>query len=110
MSKLTLEQLLNRTPDKYLKTMYYEVITDVISTNSEVHEFVSRINRLIDKGELCINTNNYRHIYTPTVIRAIYKELARRYMILDLDSDSYWDTLNLYTEAEYNRILEGGEQ
>ena len=110
MSKLTLEQLLNKTPDKHLKIMYYEITTDVIATNSEVHEFVSKINRLIDRGELCINTNNYRHIYTPTVIRAVYKELARRYMIFDLSSEPCSDTLNLYTEADYNRILEGGEQ
>ena len=37
------------------------------------------MNRMIDKGELCINPTTYRKVYLPTLAKAVQKEMARRY-------------------------------
>lgn len=75
----TLEQLLSNMPDGKLLDIEDELQSGVIPATSKTHEFIRHINRLIDKGELCINPTCYRRIYLPTLARAVHKELARRY-------------------------------
>lgn len=102
MSKMTVEDLLTKVPDGRLLTMHEELTAALIPNTCEVHEFVQRVNRLIDKGELCINSNNYRHMYTPTVRNLIFKEMARRYALASVGKSS-----KVYSDVEYDRILEG---
>lgn len=104
MSKMTVEDLLMKTPDGRLKEMYDDLNSAVIPNTCEVHEFVQRVNRLIDKGELCINSNNYRHMYTPTVRNLVFKEMARRYALADVTVYG----INTYSDVEFDEIL-GGE-
>ena len=75
MSKktMTLEQLLAKTSDGDLLD-----IQEVPATGY-AHHFCRKVNRMIDKGELCINPTTYRKVYLPTLAKAVQKELASRY-------------------------------
>lgn len=76
---MTLEELLKKTPDGILLDVELELLDAVVPTDSKTQEFRRKINRMIDKGELCINPNTYRKVYLPTLAKAVQKELARRY-------------------------------
>lgn len=81
MSKktMTLEELLKATPDGDLLDIQKELLSGVVPTIGYAHKFVRKINRMIDKGELCINPTTYRKVYLPTLAKAVQKEFARRY-------------------------------
>lgn len=76
---MTLEQLLTKTPDGVLLDMELELLDAVVPTNGKTQEFRRKVNRMIDRGELCINPSTYRKLYLPTLAKAVQKEMARRY-------------------------------
>ena len=77
---MTLEQLLEKTSDGDLMDIYNEIHSQVVPATGYAHAFCRKVNKMIDKGELCINPSSYRKVYLPTLIRAIEKELACRYV------------------------------
>lgn len=77
--KMTLEELLTKTPDGILLDIEEELLDAVVPATGKTQEFRRTLNRMIDKGELCINPNTYRKVYLPTLARAVHKEMARRY-------------------------------
>lgn len=80
MRKLTLERLLNSVDDRELLDIYTELTAGKVPATSYCHDFCRKVNRMIDEGELCINCDSgYRHIYLPSLSKAVYKEMAARY-------------------------------
>lgn len=76
---MTLEELLTKTPDGVLLDMSIEILNAVIPTESKTQEFRRKINKMIDSGELCINPTTYRKVYLPTLVKAVQREMMRRY-------------------------------
>ena len=76
---MTLEQLLQNTPDGDLLDIELELLAAVVPATSKTQEFRRKVNKMIDKGELCINPNTYRKVFLPTLAKAVHKEMARRY-------------------------------
>jgi hypothetical protein len=76
---MTLEQLLRKTDDGVLLDIQEELLSGVVPATGPSHCFVRHVNRMIDKGELCINPTTYRKVYLPTLAKAVQKEMARRY-------------------------------
>lgn len=76
----TLEQLLQTTKDEELIDIQNEILSAVVPATGYAHGFCRKVNRMIDKGELCINPTTYRKVYLPTLVKAVQKELARRYV------------------------------
>ena len=76
----TLEQLLSKTQDEELIDIYNEIASAVVPATGYAHSFCRKVNKLIDKGELCINPTTYRKVYLPTLVKAVQKELAFRYV------------------------------
>lgn len=77
---MTLEQLLSKTSDGDLLDIQEELLSGVVPATGYAHSFCRKINRMIDKGELCINPTTYRKVYLPTLAKAVQKELAHRYV------------------------------
>ncbi len=76
---MTLEQLLTKASDGDLLDIQEELLSGVVPATGYAHEFCRKVNRMIDKGELCINQTTYRKVYLPTLAKTVQKELARRY-------------------------------
>lgn len=76
----TLEQLLKVTPDEELIDIQIEIMNAVVPATGYAHGFCRKVNKMIDKGTLCINPTTYRKVYLPTLVKAVQKELARRYV------------------------------
>lgn len=76
---MTLEQLLQHTPDGVLLDIQKELLDAVVPATGAAHSFCRKVNKMIDKGELCINPTTYRKVYLPTLAKAVQKEMARRY-------------------------------
>lgn len=76
---MTLEQLIANTSDGVLLDIQEELIIGVVPATGYAHTFVRKVNRMIDRGELCINQNTYRKVYLPTLAKTVQKEMARRY-------------------------------
>jgi hypothetical protein len=85
---MTLEQLLTKTSDGDLLDIQEELLSGVVPATGYTHSFCRKVNRMIDKGELCINPTTYRKVYLPTLAKAAQKELARRYTSI-LKGESY---------------------
>lgn len=81
MSKrtMTLEELLKNTPDGVLLDIQQELLSAVVPATGYAHSFCRKVNKMIDRGELCINPTTYRKVYLPTLAKAVQKEFARRY-------------------------------
>ena len=77
---ITLEQLLEKTSDGDLMDIYNEIHSQVVPVTGYAHEFCHKVNKMIDKGTMCINPTTYRKVYLPTLVRVVEKEMARRYM------------------------------
>ena len=75
----TLEQLLKVTPDEDLIQIEIEITNAVVPATGYAHGFCRKVNKMIDKGELCINPTTYRKVYLPTLAKVVTKELASRY-------------------------------
>lgn len=106
---MTLRDLMKKVPDSRLVIMYDELTSRMVPNTSEVKELVTRVNRLIDRGEMCINETNYRHVYTPSIQKAILCEMAYRYISLrkqiTVDNNECPDYgIN---EVEYDKLLGG---
>ena len=80
--KLTLEQIINKMPDGELLDIQEELLSGVVPATGYARQFCRRINRMIDKGECCINPTTYRKVYLPTLAKVIQKELAHRYTVI----------------------------
>ena len=76
----TLEQLLKVTPDEELIDIQIEIMNAVVPATGYAHSFCRKVNKMIDKGTLCINPTTYRKVYLPTLVKAVQKELASRYV------------------------------
>lgn len=76
---LTLEALLTKTEDGVLLDIQLELMSGIVPASGQAHQFCRKVNRMIDKGELCINPTTYRKVYLPTLAKAVQKEMARRY-------------------------------
>lgn len=79
MAKFTLERLLRYADDKELLDVYDELESGKVPATGYAHGFCRKINRMVDAGDLCVSDGKYRHIYLPTLSKALYKELAHRY-------------------------------
>lgn len=77
--KKTLEELLTKTEDGELLDIQLELLSGIVPATGYAHGFCRKVNKMIDKGELCINPSSYRKVYLPTLAKAVQKELARRY-------------------------------
>lgn len=78
---MTLEQLLKKTSDGDLMDIYNEIHSQVVPATGYAHDFCRKVNRMIDKGTMCINPTTYRKVYLPTLVKVVEKELARRYVV-----------------------------
>ena len=78
-NKLTLEVLFTKTADNELLDIQLELLSGIVPSTGYAHSFCRKVNRMIDKGELCINPTTYRKVYLPTLAKAVQRELARRY-------------------------------
>lgn len=76
---MTLEKLVEKTSDGDLLNIYQEINSQVVPATGYAHEFCRKVNRMIDKGTLCINPTTYRKVYLPTLAKVVTKELASRY-------------------------------
>lgn len=76
---MTLEKLVEKTSDGDLLDIYQEINSQVVPATGYAHEFCRKVNRMIDKGTLCINPTTYRKVYLPTLAKVVTKELASRY-------------------------------
>ena len=77
---MTLEELLSNMQDGVLLDIQQELFSRVVPSTGPSHRFCRKVNKMIDRGELCINENTYRKVYLPTLAKAVQKELARRYI------------------------------
>lgn len=77
--KRTLEELLTKTSDGELLDIQIELLEGIVPATGHAHSFCRKINKMIDKGELCINPTTYRKLYLPTLAKFVQKEMARRY-------------------------------
>lgn len=80
MNRTTVEQLLARTSDGILMDIWLEIDSTVVPATGAAHSFCRKVNRMIDKGDLCINPTTYRKVYLPTLVKLLQRELARRYV------------------------------
>lgn len=76
---MTLEQLLANEQAGVLLNIQRELAEAIVPATGYAHEYCRKVNRMIDKGELCINPTTYRKVYLPTLSKAVHKELARRW-------------------------------
>ena len=77
---MTIQQMLSVESDGDLLDIYLELNDYVMPETGYVRAFCRRANNMIDKGILCVNPTTYRKIYTPTLAKLVYKELADRYV------------------------------
>lgn len=78
--RLTLEELLANEEDGTLINIQEELLSGIVPATSYSHKYCRYVNRMIDKGEMCINPTTYRKVYLPTLAKAVQKELAARYV------------------------------
>lgn len=76
---LTLETKLRNESDEVLLDIFNELSSHVVPATGYAHRYCKNINRLIDKGEMCINPTTFRKVYLPTLVKAVNHELALRY-------------------------------
>ena len=78
-TKMTVEELLSNTTDAELLGVYEEIATGIVPASGKAHTYCRSINKMIDKGTLCINPTTYRKVYLPTLAKMVLKEMANRY-------------------------------
>lgn len=78
-AKWNLERYMRHVDDKELLDVYNELESGKVPATGYAHSFNRKVNRMVDSGELCISDGNYRHIYLPTLSKAVYREMAHRY-------------------------------
>lgn len=80
MKMMTLDKLLANTSDGELLDIYLEIDSGVVPASGYAKGFCRRVNNMIDRGTMCINPTTYRKVYLPTLVKALHKELADRYI------------------------------
>lgn len=78
----SIDNLLSNLTDEEAYEIYYELERGLVPASGYARSFCQKVNRMIDKGELCINPTTYRKVYLPTLSKLLFKELARRYVSL----------------------------
>lgn len=78
-AKWNLERYMRYVDDKELLDVYNELESGKVPATGYAHGFNRKVNQMVDSGDLCIKDGNYRHIYLPTLSKAVYREMARRY-------------------------------
>ena len=81
---MTLEELLKRAEDGVLLDIQQELLAGIVPASGYAHTYCRQVNRMIDQGDLQINTTTYRKVYLPTLSKAVQRELARRWVRLQL--------------------------
>lgn len=79
MTRMTLEQMLATVEDSVLLDVYKELESCVVPATGYAHELCRKINKLIDRGDLCVRPGTYRRVYLPTLSKAVFSEMAARY-------------------------------
>lgn len=79
MRTMTIEELLMKEDDATLLNIHDELESGVMPATSYAHEYVRKVNRMINEGKLCVVPGQYRTVYLPTISKLIYKEMASRY-------------------------------
>ena len=79
MAMLTLKTLLEQETDNTLLNIHLEILSAIVPRNGYAQSYCRRINKMIDAGDCCISPHTYRRVYLPTLVKAVQKELARRY-------------------------------
>lgn len=102
---MTLEELLTKTPDGILLDIELELLDAVVPTDSKTQEFRRKVNKMIDRGELCINPNTYRKVYLPTLAKAVQKEMARRYTQALINGVAEPDKVSEYTQITLDQFI-----
>ena len=108
MRTMTIEELLKNEDDVTLLNIHDELESCLIPATSYAHDYVRKINRMIDEGKLCVVPGKYRNVYLPTISKMIYKEMARRYASMCYNAkgaplrgqQSFLGTTNTLDEAE----------
>ncbi len=77
---MTLEELLAREEDSTIIAIYNELDRCVVPATGYAHEYCRKVNRMIDRGTLCINPTSYRKVYVPTLAKLVFREMSRRYL------------------------------
>ena len=75
----TLKDLVSREDDKVLLSIHEEIAKRVVPETSCSQDYLRTVNKMINKGTLCINSTSYRRVYMPTLIKEVNAELASRY-------------------------------
>ena len=76
---LTLAEKLSLEDNRTLFNIFSEIQTGVVPFNGYAHEYCRRFNRDVDLGKACINTSTYRHVYLPTLSKAVMLEISIRW-------------------------------
>lgn len=98
---MTLEQLLKNVSDGLLLDIELELQSNVVPNDGTTQKFRRKVNKMIDRGQLCINPSTYRRLYLPTLAKMVDKEMARRYTqallngVAEPDKDSEYEQLKL---------------
>lgn len=77
---ISLEQLLSTEADSKLLAIWHELSTLTAPATGYAHEYCRYVNRRIDKGEVQVRPDSYRHIYLSTLSKFVMAELAARYV------------------------------
>lgn len=77
---MTIEQLIAKTDDGTLLDIQEELLSGVVPATGAAHSFIRHVNRMIDRGDLCINPTTYRKVYLPTLAKMVQREMAARYV------------------------------
>lgn len=76
---MTLEELLMKEDDGVILDIYNELESCVVPATGYAHAYCRKVNKMINAGNLCTVRDKYRNVYLPTLSKAIFKEMARRY-------------------------------
>ena len=77
---MTLEQKLAKEPDEVLLDIQLELLQGVVPATGYAHSYCRKVNKMIDSGDLCINTTSYRKVYLPSLAKAVQKEISKRWV------------------------------
>lgn len=101
---MTVQQLLAKAPDEKIMYMYEELESGIVPTTSACRQIIRQINRMIDRGTLCINPSSYRKIYLPSLAKLVYAEMATRYA---WDMRHKFEVPDHMTSVDFEKLLEG---
>lgn len=101
---MTVQQLLAKAPDEKIMDMYEELESGIVPTTSACRQIIRQVNRMIDRGTLCINPSSYRKVYLPSLAKLVYAEMATRYA---WDMRHKLEVPDHMTSVDFEKLLEG---